>query len=127
MNYETATDFELNKRLAELLALSFDVNEDCRLGGLGAISKVMLIVPTIDSRFSTHDYVDFNPCNNWNDIMPIAVELGVTLIPDNCLSHFAYYKLELDVDGYSSELCEYDSSPQRALVICCIKVLEAQK
>ena len=114
MNYKKAPKNALTRELAFLLnkkvspVSSYDDNDG------------IVIYP--------HDNeVNFDPCNNWNDIMPIAVELGVTLIPDNCLSHFAYYKLELDVDGYSSELCEYDSSPQRALVICCIKVLEAQK
>lgn len=122
MNYETATDFELNKRLAELMALSFDVHEGCQLGGLGAISKVMLIVPTVDSRFSTHDYVDFNPCNNWNDIMPIAVELGVYYTPTGDFTAVQKMGDDYSYFGYTQA-----STPQRALVICCIKVLEDRK
>lgn len=60
-------------------------------------------------------------CNNWNDIMPIAVELKVGLMINwhvaDIWSGIAHSSNKFD---FSSE------SPQRALVICCIKVLESE-
>lgn len=58
--------------------------------------------------------------NDWSDIMPIAVSLGVCL---NNPNETGYHEaLTFDDHGYV-KLSISDKSPQRALAICCIKAL----
>lgn len=99
MNYETATDFELNFKLARLLDLRPKRGRDdtVRLCGIKIV-----------------DY-----CNNWNDIMPIAVELNITLDPRGL-------NKKLGAMASFGKTYAINHSPQRALVICCINVLESK-
>lgn len=119
MNYETATDFELNSKLAELdLPCDYELKE----------GKVLLV--NTNTYLGAHGepyeiveaYDEFNPCKNWNAIMPIAVELNISLV---CMA--GYWDCH-ELDDFGDERHNTsDESPQRALVICCIKVLEDSK
>lgn len=116
MNYETATKFELNKRLAEIIDFGerwVSFNED---------NQSVYIVEK-DGLFDTLPVGYFDPCKNWSDIMPIAVELGVSLEPDADSVRGWWFAASRDTSMHSRN---ENGNPQRALVICCIKVLEAQ-
>lgn len=104
MNLETATDFELNKKLTEMRTVRVISCDKIEVKGAGVRSI---------------DY-PINYCTNWNDIMPIAVELKIKLDPRRSLPKLGWMA-SLDDQNYA-----VDKSPQRALVICCIKVLEGK-
>lgn len=75
---------------------------------------------------------DRNYCNNWNDIMPLAVKYGVSLISGvisaatNKPYEFTNYKISdpdfRAIGGHH----HVDKSPQRAIACCLIMVLEAK-
>ncbi|MEC6833027.1 hypothetical protein VXS06_14765 [Photobacterium toruni] len=111
MLYKAMKDFEVNKLLAEWRGLKV---KPVAING----SEVQL--DTAPLRWlKTVDY-----CNNWSDIVPVAIELGDYSIIDN-------------MDGTSTvSLCSKTSllngifsvheSPLRALTVCCIKIYEQQ-
>ncbi len=104
------TNFELNKKLAELLGLEVQI----------------VSFPNYKTVFLNHGTIAFNPCTNWNDIMPIAIKLGEVSVRDFSDSktfHEAYIKVTADYEGF----WEYDAVAQVALVKCCIAVLESNK
>ncbi len=126
------TNFELNKKLAELVDIGkgkyivkFNEHEGavylCEKGGF----------------FDLIPIGNFDPCTNWNDIMPIAIELGVSLLPVfDCNGQRSYSvgvanfnKGSWDVEsGEPVFLFEdyHDKDPKIALVKCCIGILESK-
>ncbi len=77
------------------------------------------LISTSDDGFSDMEFSDID-MNNWNDIMPLAVEHGISLLKrhdDWC----ALLNKPLGVDIY---LC--DKSPQRAIA-CCLLMMEIGK
>lgn len=113
MNHETATDFELNKRLAELMAWRYE-------SGIKSVEydeqqKCFWVENVGFQSFGIENY-----CTNWSDIMPIVVELKIKLDPRRSLPKLGWMA-SLDDQNYT-----VGKSPQRALVICCIKVLESK-
>ncbi len=66
MNYSELTDFEINKLVADRLGLEYKCLHDVLMTKQGR---------NIDAAFIEADY-----CNNPSDIMPIAIEHGISLI-----------------------------------------------
>ena len=62
------------------------------------------------------DVCEFNPTNNWNDLMPLIIEYGLYYTRDTCRFH---------ARSYYDESCKV-SHPflQRALAECLLKVLK---
>ena len=129
MNYETATDFELNMRLAK--ALGFDIfNDQC--ASLKSKSSSVLIdchgeQGEVDGSIIICREVNY--CTDWNATMPLAVEHGVELSP--CYNGWWFsgvvesYTHEEEVLSYSGiTVCE---GTLRSIVICLIKVLESKQ
>lgn len=61
---------------------------------------------------------DRNYCNNWNDIMPLAVEHGVVFIQING-TYYAEHRTTKEF--FANE------SPQRAIACCLVMVLEVKE
>ena len=61
----------------------------------------------------------FTPFTNWNDIMPIAVDLGVKLDPRSSIPKLGWIAICGDVS-------KVDKNPQIALTKCCIAVLQSR-
>ena len=107
MEYFTMTKFELAKRLTSLYSgfLLADFQ--------GETEGVMV-----------HDKIStwyFDPCTNWNDIMPIAIDLGVNI---QHIKNGNIYINKPDVMGMSFRLGGgFEMSPQQAIVVCCIETL----
>lgn len=118
MDYETATDSLLNKKLSEAMAwkhekgiksVKYDSNQNCFwIENVG---------------FQSYPISDY--CNNWNDIMPIVILLGVDLVsfssPDGSFDYYVTHVL------FGQESFPADNGIQRALTICCLKVLIANQ
>lgn len=115
MDYETASDFEINKRLAEWLDCDFHCD-----------GEVLFVSKKHDGNniLSVSGCVNF--CLNWNDIMPIAIDLNVSFEPTFEGAYVASQVLKYNFDGsvQSYDFQSLDKSPQRAITICCIKALE---
>lgn len=119
MNYNTATDFELNKRLLELSCpLDTTITEvyEHRLAGkLKTFSHVMFKVDGCDDEFKV------NYCTDWNVTMPLAIEYGVSLIHDDQSGKYGV------VIGLNEQIWVEKCKTLRTIVICLIEVLESQQ
>ena len=102
MVYSTMTKFELNFKLAHLLGLrpKRGREDTVRLCGVKLV-----------------DY-----CEVWNDIMPIAIDLGVNI---QHMKNGNIYINKPDVMGMSFRLGSggFEMSPQQVIVVCCIEAL----
>ncbi len=106
------TNFELNKKLAELMG--GDVH-------FGLKARKVFIGDD-----------EFNPCTNWSDIIPIAIELGQVRI-SAMVALDCYLAQISEADYHLAQISEADweisskgETPQIALVKCCIAVLESK-
>ena len=119
------TNFELNKKLAELLGIERYVTSKNECMNRFFFKANVLEVE------------EFSPCTNWNDIMPIAVELGVSLLPViDCNGGRSYSVGVANFKKGSWDVLEdeeaflfedyHDTNPQIALTKCCIAVLKAK-
>lgn len=104
MNYETASDFEINKAVAEIVYGKYNVEDD-------SIKKCDgMYCYDVD----TEKYVDFAPCSDPSDAWPVIV--------DN--------KINIDFQDGSwprAEYCEYlhtDKNPLRAAMIVFLMMQE---
>jgi hypothetical protein len=128
MNYETATDFELNEKLLMLVAeKNGDKIAETRPHRLA--EKMKCFSHVVFRLRDCHEELKVNYCTDWNATMPLAIEYGVELSP--CFNGWWFagvvdsYTYEEEVLSYSGiTTCE---NPLRAIVICLIKVLEANK
>lgn len=104
MNYETATNDDLEVKLAELL-------------GMDSLSAL-----------NAPKY-----CTNWNATMPLAVKHGVTPVLDDGYGYATTDPYEIyephgrgESDGFFAVEIDHDTTPLCAIVTCLIKVLEAK-
>ncbi|MBY7923734.1 hypothetical protein [Vibrio fluvialis] len=107
INYETATDRELELALCKLLNVH---NDD-------------------ESFFENENLINCRPnyCTDWNATMPMAVEHGVCLkSPIKANKMWLAIWNEWGGIWTPNELQVKSESPLRAIVICLIKVLEAK-
>lgn len=118
MNYESATDKELEIRLTSLI-YNLDGWEISPMG-------TMFFHCGIDgSGFYEQSVINY--CTDWNATMPLAVEHGLDIeLPTEWLgNHGTITKnIEFGTDIYVDFTS--DDSPLRAIVICLIKVLESK-
>lgn len=121
MNYETATNIELNFELSRKLNLRPYKNPE---EGDDAV--------TVEFRNKTgFKWVDF--CTDWNATMPLAVKYGITPVLDDGYGYATTDPYEIyepqglgEPDGFFAVEIDHDTTPLRAIVICLIKVLEAK-
>lgn len=120
MNHETATNEELELKLAKLTTIEESGEyKQLKHNGLWIGS----------------DYPKY--CTDWNVTMPLAVDYEISLLKANdgytslykwdwIDSHWSDDMDDLAVDG-DEFIFHADKDPLRAIVICLIKVLESKK
>jgi len=106
------TNTEINKRIAKLL--NFSVYHITKDGALFIMCDNMCD----DNMY----HQQFDPCNNWNQLMPLVVE------------HFDYYQIKKYTNvsvvmiKNGERLIAFEAeTPQIALCSCLIEVLEAEE
>lgn len=104
MNYETATNDDLEVKLGELL-------------GMGRFAA--LTAPRY--------------CTDWNATMPLAVKYGVTPVLDDGYGYATTNPYEIydpqglgESDGFFAVEMDHDTTPLRSIVTCLIKALESK-
>jgi len=109
------TNPEINKRIAELyLPCDYLLTK----GVVELISTVTKLGAHGEPHEVIEKYGEFNPCENWNQLMPLVVDNKLCL---NFEPHDGEYCAESFADSYQHE------NPQIALCMCLIKVLAAEK
>ncbi len=118
MDYEKASDFEVNALLASHLYLECNhahtVNEN--ENGEAEFWCANVIGDTCHAG-------KFNYCNNWGDIGLLIEEYGVSLV---CTASGGWDCHALSVFGDEERVTQHEN-PKRAAAICIIKLLEAEK
>ena len=118
------SNYDRNLRLAELVALSTGQRVD-----VYGLTVSLQTLDNIGKELITYRTVDY--CNNWNDLMNLVIQHGISLEYDKV------YPEELAEDcnwnayqGESEspyEIYVTNTNPQIALVDCLISVLEAKE
>jgi hypothetical protein len=126
MNYENETNFQLNKRLLELV-WSGDAITEIYQHKLG--KKLKTFSHAMFKTCGSNEEFKVNYCTDWSVTMPLAIEHGVELSPRYNGWWFAgvveSYTCEEDPLSFAGvTICE---CPLRAIVICLIKKLESKK
>jgi hypothetical protein len=67
-----------------------------------------------------------NYCNDWNDIMPLAVEHGIGMGKSPVRKEWVARSCNHDHSQFMFRCC-FDASPQRAIACCLILVLQEQQ
>lgn len=107
------SDFEVNKALGHLVYKNSYIERSVHGGSeISIINKDFALV-----------MVDY--CNNWNDVMPLAVEYGISLCPSEDKKDCEWYADK--IFSRNLESCWSDKSPQRAIACCLILVLQENK
>lgn len=118
------TPQEINLGIAEL---AYPKYRCAQFGESDAINLYTFFNHTNDKNnyVKTVDY-----CNNWNDLMPLALEHGIefdTYVDGDGLRYIEaqwWYKHDTD---FISVYSDADKNPQLALALCLYKVLLAKK
>ena len=126
MDYETATNFELNKRLLELTCDPSDgivgIYQHRLAGKMKAFSHALFKVEGCD------DELKINYCTDISVTWPLMIKYGVELSP--CYNGLWFAGV---VESYTNEEeplyyngITIREDPLRAIVICLIKTLESK-
>lgn len=126
MNYENASDTELEDRLADLVGFKpTDMQIAARefVNALKESEDCMVRTSVRGYKTSTSP----NYCTDWNATMPLAVEHRVCLkSPIKANEMWVAIWNECGGIWTPNELQTKSKSPLRAIVICLIKVLESK-
>lgn len=119
-NWNDKSDFEVNKRLAELLGLVLhDKPKKSKLQELIGKPKDSEIFACHGDFCWTIDY-----CNNWADIGPLIEKFNITLNQqDGCMCE----AFSRDYIGRAQYGTEHGNNVKRAAAICIIKLLESKQ
>ena len=117
------TNQEINKRIAELyLPCDYIVTDDI----IDLVSTVTKLGAHGQPYEVVEKYGEFNPAENWNHLMPLVIQHNI--------SHYRPKEIDSDIwiaskyNAIKQEIIEaFHFSPQMALCMCLIKVLEAEK
>lgn len=106
------SDFEVNRVLGHLVYKNSYIERSIHGGDEVSITNKDFALVMVDY------------CNNWNDVMPLAVEHGISLKRSRCPagSGYAYY-----AESYGGEHHTDYMIPQRAIACCLILVLQENK
>lgn len=113
MDYEKATDKDLNDKLRE-----FIYGDDVKYWMLSDDESFIYDCGPTGDQLDKIELQDY--CNDWNETMPLFMHENFTLLPGNSLE--GYFKLWCCHGGRFEA---FDKNPLRAIVICLIKVLES--
>ena len=141
MNYEKASDFEINRTVA--IALGMIVQDEFS-EHLGFTERYHEQYPNTvwaakcDAIGNQSEaWEQFCPCNSWSDIGQLIEECGISLININCTGNwFACSNVEFETicmspDGsdngvscFNAKNESYCTNPKRAAAICYLKMKE---
>lgn len=118
-NYEEMSDFEINKRVALIVGVTF--NGD---------GEPVRFVECDTGAYADFNEIEFDPCNNPEDAWPIVVENDIALLPSCGFDWVAISHLTLN--GFSSYIDQSlhgclqhnDMNPLRAAMIVFLKMNE---
>jgi len=74
MNYDTATDFDINKAVAEALGILHEAN---------TLEEIVWAKVPSDFEEGQEQIVIFSPCENPSDAWPIIVESGIDVLQNS--------------------------------------------
>ena len=103
-------DFELNRAIAEALGYIVTV-ENHTFNSDGFVINGFISTHAKPTPYTMPDYV-----NNWNDLMPLVVEHGISSLHQNFDNSWI-------VDQFHGQPCFDGENLQRALAECLLKVL----
>lgn len=111
-NYEDMSDFEINKRVALIVGVTF--NGD---------GEPVRFVECDTGAYADFNEIEFDPCNNPEDAVNIIIEnrIGTIPAPDNGLWKAAHRKVGSDDTPYHFT---QDKNPLRAAMIVFLKMNE---
>ena len=72
---------------------------------------------------ASDDYMGYNFCEDWNQLMPLAIEYGV--IHGSVINGLYHATLDRKVQ-FKPFICTSDNPPQVAIVKCLIEFLEGE-
>lgn len=111
-NYEEMSDFEINKRVALIVGVTF--NGD---------GEPVRFIECDTGAYADFNEIEFDPCNNPEDAETIIIEnrIGTIPAPDNGLWKAAHRKIGNDDTPYHFT---QDKNPLRAAMIVFLKMNE---
>lgn len=111
-NYEEMSDFEINKRVALIVGVTFNCD-----------GEPVRFVECDTGAYADFNEIEFDPCNNPEDAEPIIIEnrIGTIPAPDNGLWKAAHRKIGNDDTPYHFT---QDKNPLRAAMIVFLKMNE---
>lgn len=125
MNYESMSDFEINKAVATAwLPCDYDFDDKAETVDLVGYTTYLGAHGIPDERLEK--YGEFNPCNNPTDAWPIILENGIAPLAENgriygaTTNTYEYYEPRGNVI-YSCE----DKNPLRAAMIVFLMMSES--
>lgn len=115
------TDFELNRAIAELVFAKIDTYKFLKLRVEICPSGVFVFKDNLGGDAINENWkVDYT--NNWNDLMPLVVEHGISFLYDDESKNTGAY-WHNDTDAYPV-IQVNNINPQRALAECLLLVLQ---
>lgn len=126
MNYETATNRELNLRIAELIGLEVNLDKTNMLDGmLVGLRDVIDDIDDDHSIFIDGDFVDY--CTDFSATMPLAIEHDISMLScDGVYEVSCDYEAPVGKFGADETISWYIDAQKdqmlRSIVICLIKV-----
>ncbi len=115
------TKEQLNRKLAQLLGHEIDEQ------GTDAMNRFITAANGVyDGRLKLTNGEWFNPCESWDDIMPIALKMGaVSLDVYAGVRAAAITCMPNNHEARETFVC--DVNQKKALTQCCVRVLENQR
>ena len=120
MNYETASDFEINKAVAEILGLQIWPIQSASI----KIMPYSVVVDLWSKSKSSSMPVEKNYCNNPSDAWPIIVENKILIIPKS--PDKIGDSVARNYDGSCRSYCKTPADLLRAAMIVFLKMNEAE-
>lgn len=114
MDWNNKSDFEVNKRLAELLGMAI---YECQSASVKAKGNAVLICDS-SAPYGIRE-VDY--CNSWADIGLLIEKYELKIDPRRTMEKLPY------MVSFSDRIWACDKNPRRASAICIIKLLESKQ
>ena len=118
MDYSQLSDFEINKRVAEIIYRGFDINHPRELAVIQAPDNEADVVISTGSSREWRNY-----CHNPADAWPIIVENKITI---HAPMHYEDTRKWLAFDVHNSDADFEDGNPLRAAMIVFLKMQDAE-
>ena len=125
MNYDTVSDFEINKAVAEALGVPGMFPSD--KPDIILVGKPILPMLSLDDYSETTCRIEaFDPCNNWSDIGPIIEDKKISLCYWASMGWRASNTMRVVADESIGEFEVADKNPRRAAAIVFLKMMEGE-